>query len=43
MVADNAGRVRVSIDETDIDEVMIGARIEGESMNFAQNGRVIAP
>jgi TadE-like protein len=41
MVADNAGRVRVSIDETDIDEVMIGARLEGEAMNFAENGRVI--
>jgi TadE-like protein len=41
MVADNAGRVRVSIDETDIDEVMIGARLEGEVMNFAENGRVI--
>jgi hypothetical protein len=41
MVADNAGRVRVSIDETDIDEVMIGARIEGESMNFGEHGRVI--
>jgi hypothetical protein len=41
MVADNAGRVRVSIDETDIDEVMIGARIEGEAMEFGQNGRVI--
>jgi TadE-like protein len=41
MVADNAGRVRVSIDETDIDEVMIGARIEGEVMKFGENGRVI--
>jgi hypothetical protein len=41
MVADNAGRVRVSIDEADIDEVMIGAKIEGEVMKFAENGRVI--
>jgi Flp pilus assembly pilin Flp len=41
MVADNAGRVRVSIDETDIDEVMIGARVEGEVMNFGARGRVI--
>lgn len=41
MVADNAGRVRVSIDEADIDEVMIGAKIEGEFMNFGEHGRVI--
>lgn len=41
MVADNAGRVRVSIDETDIDEVMIGAQIEGEYMNFGEHGRVV--
>jgi Flp pilus assembly pilin Flp len=41
MVADNAGRVRVAIDETDIDEVMIGARIEGDVMNLGANGRVI--
>ncbi len=41
MVADNAGRVRVSIDETDIDEVMIGARIEGANMEFGTHGRVI--
>jgi hypothetical protein len=41
MVADNAGRVRVSIDETDIDEVMIGARVEGEVMGLGANGRVI--
>jgi Flp pilus assembly protein TadG len=40
-VADNAGRVSQSIDVTDIDAIMIGARIAGESIDFAQNGRVI--
>jgi hypothetical protein len=37
MVADNAGRVRVSIDEADIDEVMIGAKIEGEVMKWSRH------
>ena len=40
-VADNAGRIRDSIDETDVDSIMIGARIAGESIDFAPNGRVI--
>lgn len=41
MVADNAGRVRTSIDEADINEVMVGARLAGENMEFGQNGRII--
>jgi len=40
-VADNAGRVRVSIDETDINELMIGAKLIGEGIKFAENGRII--
>ena len=41
LVADNAGRVRTSIDETDINEVMIGARLAGESMKLGTKGRII--
>ncbi len=41
MVADNAGRVRTSIDERDIDEVMIGARLAGQGIELGQNGRII--
>jgi hypothetical protein len=41
MVADNAGRVRISIDETDVNEVMVGARFSGTEMNFGPKGRVI--
>ena len=41
MVADNAGRVRTSIDEADINEVMIGARLAGENMQLGTNGRII--
>lgn len=40
-VADNAGRVRTGIDESNIYEVFAGAQLMGESINFAQNGRVI--
>jgi Flp pilus assembly protein TadG len=40
-VADNAGRINQSIDVTDVDAIMIGARVAGESIGFAQNGRVI--
>lgn len=39
--ADNAARVRDSIDEHDINEVFIGARLVGASINFAERGRVI--
>ena len=41
LVADNAGRVRTSIDEADINEVMIGARLAGESMKLGAQGRII--
>jgi hypothetical protein len=40
-VADNAARVRQGIDEADVNELMIGARLMGSSINFAQNGRII--
>ena len=41
MVADNAGRVRTSIDEADINEVMIGARLAGQSIKLGDKGRII--
>jgi len=41
MVADNAGRVRRAIDETDVDEVMIAARLAGESLKLGERGRII--
>ncbi len=41
LVSDNSGRVRGSIDESDIEEVMIGARTAGEAVNFGHHGRVI--
>lgn len=40
-VADNTGRIRQSIDVTDIDAAMIGARIAGEGIDLGGNGRVI--
>lgn len=40
-VADNAARVRMSIDESDINQVMIGVREMGKPFNFGPNGRVI--
>jgi len=41
MTADNASRVRDSIDENDVNELFTGARLAGASMNFAARGRVI--
>lgn len=41
MVADNAGRVRTSIDEADINEVMVGARLAGQSLELGTKGRII--
>lgn len=41
MVADNAGRVRTSIDEADVNEVMIGARLAGENIDLGNKGRII--
>jgi hypothetical protein len=40
-VADNAGRVRTSIDEADINELMIGAKKIGDPIGFSANGRII--
>ena len=39
--ADNAARVRSSIDEQDVNEVMAGAKFVGSKINFAKNGRII--
>lgn len=41
MVADNAGRVRRSIDATDINEIMVGARLAGEGIKLGEQGRII--
>ena len=40
-VADNAGRVRTTIDEADIDEIMIGARKMGSAIGLTTSGRII--
>ena len=39
--ADNAGRVRSGIDESNIYEVFSGVDLVGQSLDFAANGRVI--
>lgn len=39
--ADNAARVRDSIDESDINELFIGARLIGTQIRFGDNGRII--
>lgn len=41
MTADNAARVRDSIDEADVIELFVGAKMTGESIRFAQNGRIV--
>lgn len=41
LAADNAARVRISMDETDVNEVMIGMRFSGTSIKFGSRGRVI--
>jgi len=41
LVADNAGRVRDSIDEMDVNEIMTGAKLVGDSIKFSQNARII--
>lgn len=40
-VADNAGRVRTSVDETDIYEVFTAADLLGDRLDFEENGRVV--
>lgn len=39
--ADNAARVRDSISETDVSEVLLGGKIVGERMDFAKQGRIV--
>lgn len=39
--ADNAGRVRDTITETDLNEVLTGGKIIGERMDFATRGRIV--
>jgi hypothetical protein len=41
LAADNAARVRISMDETDVNEVMVGLRFSGGSIKFGERGRVI--
>ena len=41
LTADNAARVRESIDEGDVAELMTGAKMSGSNINFAANGRII--
>jgi hypothetical protein len=41
LVADNASRVRESIDEADIREIFTGADLTGEAIDFSPNARII--
>ena len=41
LTADNAARVRDSIDEANVIELMTGAKTTGDSIRFKQNGRII--
>jgi hypothetical protein len=41
ITADNAARVRESIDETDVNEVFLGTTLSGASIKFKERGRVI--
>jgi hypothetical protein len=41
IAADNAARVRDSIDEADVIELLTGAKMTGDSIRFKQNGRII--
>ncbi|MBX3561159.1 MAG: pilus assembly protein [Sphingomonas sp.] len=41
MTADNAARVRESIDEADVIELLLGAKMSGSGIQFGQNGRII--
>jgi Flp pilus assembly protein TadG len=40
-VADNAGRYRSALDETDVNEIMIGAKLMGSGIGLGSNGRII--
>lgn len=39
--ADNAGRVPVQMDETDVDEVFAGAEVVGEAIDLEANGKIV--
>jgi len=41
LVADNASRVRSSIDEADIREIFTGAHLTGDAIDFSPNARII--
>lgn len=41
LVADNAARVRDSIDENDVNEIMTGATLMGDGIGFSSHGRII--
>jgi hypothetical protein len=41
LASDNAARVRDSIDETNVIELLTGAKMTGDSIQFRQNGRII--
>jgi hypothetical protein len=41
LTADNAGRVRDSIDEADVNELLTGAKMVGTGIDFAARGRII--
>lgn len=41
IVADNNARVRDSIDEANVIEIMVGAKATGTGMGLAENGRII--
>ncbi|WP_298396062.1 TadE family protein [Sphingobium sp.] len=40
LVADNAARVRTSIDEADVNEIMTGADLSSASLKLKDNGRI---
>ena len=41
LTADNAARLRDSIDEADVIQLFTGAKLSGASIDFAQNGRIV--
>lgn len=41
IAADSASRVRETIDEADVDEILAGARMTGDKIKFGDNGRII--
>ena len=41
LASDNASRVRDSIDEGDVFELLTGAKMTGDSISFRQHGRII--